>query len=247
MGLGWRVLVPLMVLSLLVLLAGGASAETYLRPSLNMHNTVDKVWPKCFYKYLTVDLGHRSGDFDVSLSLNWLDDVDIMTAYRVAFPYHLKVAWQPSEQNRLELSALTVNPASDRIKGTDLLEVRYLRSFPLGPAGASGLSRVEAFGMARTFPSAGWAWSLSPGVAVRRDFGKTEAFVALNALDAKDYAVLSRDSNVVSLGATWPLYGDSRFNATLNTLLGPAEPPSANPHAKTWLDLRFLFGSLYRK
>ncbi|HHW14710.1 MAG TPA: hypothetical protein GXX28_07225 [Firmicutes bacterium] len=204
---------------------------------------MDKVWPKCFYKYLTVDLGHRSGDFDVSLSLNWLDYVDIMTAYRIAFPYHLKATWQASAQDRLDLSALTVNPASNLIKPANLLEVRYVRSFPL--ASAAGL-RVEAFGMARAFPSEGWTLSVSPGAAVHKDFGKADAFVALNALDAKDYAVLSRDSNVVSLGATWSMYGDSRFNATLNTLLGPADPPSPYS-AKTWLDLRFLFGSLYRK
>jgi hypothetical protein len=94
----------------------------------------------------------------------------------------------------------------------------------------------------RTYPSEGWAVSVSPGAAVRKEIKGTQVSLALNGLDAKDYATLSRDSNVVSLGATWGLPGgSSKINATLNTLLGPGEPT----YTKTWLDIRFLFGALY--
>lgn len=208
-----------LTLALTALIPQAALAGVYVNPSLNLYNTVDKVWPKCFYKYLTVDLGYRNERMDLSFSLNWLDYVDVMTAYRIAFPYHLKGTWHLSGENTIELSALSVNPASDLIEPANMLEARYTHTFAL----AGGI-RLDACGMLRAYPDEGWTLSVSPGATVKKDLGGTKVFLALNGLDAKDYTTLSRDRSVVSAGISIPLYGDSRLVAGLNTLLGPDTP-----------------------
>ncbi|MGE5553435.1 MAG: hypothetical protein ACM3XZ_05880 [Betaproteobacteria bacterium] len=234
----------LLALAVVVLVSQVALAETYFRPSLNLKNTVDHVWPKCFYKYLTTEFGYATERWNMSLELNWLDYVDVLTAYRIGFPYVLKGTWAPTDQDRLELSLLTLNSANAVLKPADMAEARYARSLA-GPAGA----KLEVSAALRAFPGEKTI-SLTPGIALSKQVRKAEVVLALNALDAKDYATLGRDRNVLSLGATWAMYGDSRLAATLNTVLGPADPTIAGPGGltvtRTWLDLRFQFGSLYR-
>lgn len=230
----------LLSLAMVAVLSQGAAAEVYVRPSLSLHNRIDTIWPKCFYKYLTVDLGHRSGNRDLSLSVNFLDNVEVFTAYRIAYPYQIKAAWALPEESRLEVSALSTNPVQGRLERTDLIEFKYARSLP--SVGAGG-RKLEVFGIVRGFPTEGWAWSVSPGATLRQNLGGAELSLSLNGLAAKDYATLSRDNHVVSLGADWAMHGGSRIVATLNTLLGAGEAPQA----RTWLDLRFLFGPLYEQ
>jgi len=198
-----------------------------------------------FQRYHVLRGGYQDDTFDININFNMFEDVNGPIADHNINPFTLESTWQLTEHDEIQANCLYLTDVHS--KGDSFVEAALEGKYKHTWQKDRWLLSIVP--ILRATSQNDWSLRPSLGAAISYQTPKALWSLELNGLDLKDYAILSRGTNVLTAKVTWPTWKNTKMSIGLNALLGEAAgsplPHGLDDHQEEfWVDMRVFFDHL---